>query len=180
MIVIRGRKRKPGQREPNGRPQREKGVDPKAIAALMPHRRLVPADVMHDPKAESILGRLCLNGWICANCYDAGIKYREIVLRYRAVIDSPRYEHSLSGVAIGPWAGSGELDDDEAHRRKATYDAAFEHLESIGGIQAARAVANCAVRENRDFALQPLKVGCSVLCEHFGLTCCKDCARRQK
>ena len=36
-MAKRGRKRKTGKREPNGRPQR--GVDQNAIAALMPHRR---------------------------------------------------------------------------------------------------------------------------------------------
>lgn len=166
-----GRKRRQNvKRQPNGRPSPEKGLDPRAVAQLMPHRRLVPADVAHDPKAESLLGRLCLNGWITEAQYDAGKRYRDIVIRYRAVIDAPKPdERSLSGVIVGPWGGSGAMDDEEAVRRKAMYDAAFIAV-SDSGQRAARAVARCAVHDRREFELVDLRCGLSALVLHFRLT----------
>jgi hypothetical protein len=103
-----GRKRKQNiKRQPNGQPSRERGIDPKALAQLMPHRRLVPAEVAHDPKAECLLGRLCLNGWITEIQYQAGVKYRTAIARYRTVIEAPRStEVSMSGVIVGPGAGA--------------------------------------------------------------------------
>jgi len=41
--IMVGRKRKKGPREPNGRVQRVKTIDPKAVAKRQPHRRGVPA-----------------------------------------------------------------------------------------------------------------------------------------
>src|SRR5690349_1689557 len=98
-----GRKRKQNiKREPNGREQRVRDYDPKAIAQLMPHRRLVPAEVAHDPKAESIMGRLCLNGWITDIQYQAGVKFRTAIARFRTIIEAPRSsEASMSGVIVG-------------------------------------------------------------------------------
>lgn len=165
-----GRKRRRGNREPNGQIQRERGIDPKAIAQLMPHRRDVPHELAHDPKAESVLGRLCLNGWITQIQYDAGVKYREIVMRYKAIIDCPRGEVSMSGIIVGPWGSSFTLDEAEIERRKSSYNAAFEYLESHAGNMGARAVASCAVHERNDFIPRHLKCGLDALARHFGLT----------
>src|SRR5260370_15316092 len=60
--IMVGRKRKKGPREPNGRLLRVKAIDPKAVAKSQPHRRGVPVALAHDPKAECMMGRLCLNG----------------------------------------------------------------------------------------------------------------------
>lgn len=176
-----GRKRKQTRRQPNGQPVRERGIDPRAIAALQPHRRSVPREVMHDPKAESVMGRLRLNGWITEIEYQAGVKYREIVMRYRVVIDAPRAsEASMSGVIVGPWGGNYELDENEVERRRANYNAAYEWLESTAGNAAARAVAHCAVHERRGFIIRHLKSGLEALAEHFGLTRVGNSARRNK
>ncbi len=184
MIV--GRKRRQNiKRQPNGQPSRERGIDPKAIAQLMPHRRLVPADVAHDPKAESELGRLCLNGWITEAQYQAGVKYRDIVQRYRIVIDCPRStEASMNGVIVGPWAGGGELCKCRnwhekcekapggrcALDRMEKYNAAFEHLEANAGNRGARAVAHCVMQDKKIPHVAHLKCGLTALAEHFGLT----------
>ncbi len=167
-----GRKRRQNiKRQPDGRPVPDKGIDPKAIAQLMPHRRLVPANVAHDPKAESELGRLCLNGWITEVQYQAGVKYREIVQRYRVVIDCPRStEASMSGVIVGPWGASSIMDENEALRRKANYDAAFEYLEARCGNRGARAVAHCVMQDKKTPHIAHLKCGLSALAEHLGLT----------
>jgi hypothetical protein len=176
---MKGRKRKTTTREPNGRAQRT-SIDVKAVAQTMPHRQEVKPEIRHDPLAETKLGRLRLNGWITQPQYEAGDKYREIVLRYRAVIDAPRGEQSLAGVIVGPWGGSGALDDDEARRRKDQYDAAFEALECGAGNRAARAVAHVAIYNRIEFVLSDLRNGLTALAEHFGLTGAARFASRHK
>lgn len=165
-----GRKRKVTVvRQPNGQPRRI-AVDVKAIAQTMPHRQEVQPEIRHDPLAETKLGRLRLGGWITQPQYEAGDKYREIVRRYRTVIDAPRGEVSMSGVIVGPWGGSSDLDDDEAQRRKDQYNSAFEALECGAGNRAARAVAHVAVYNRVEFVMDDLRRGLTVLAEHFGLT----------
>lgn len=165
-----GRKRKQMKREPNGKPQRERGIDPKAIAQLQPHRRLVPADVAHDPKAECIMGRLCLNGWLTEIQYQAGVKYRNDVARYRAVIDAPRStEASMSGVIVGPWGGGHEMSDDRQIEIRNNYMRAFEALENATGNHGARDVAHC-IHDRGGFAIARVKCGLTALAVHYGLT----------
>src|SRR5690242_810276 len=89
LTVMVGRKRKAGRRYKSGQRVQEKGITPAQVAATMPHRAGLPADRRHDQKAESPLGALNLIGALSVVQYDAGLKYRDIVRRYRAVIDSP-------------------------------------------------------------------------------------------
>lgn len=161
-----GRKRKKVAREPNGRAQRERGIEPNAIAQLMPHRRLVPAELAHDPKAECIMGRLCLNGWLTEAQYQAGVKYRAIVLRYRAVIEAPRStEASMAGVIVGPWGGS-SMTEERAIEIRNEYMRAFEALEGAGGT---RDVAHL-IHDRTQFVLARAKCGLTGLAEYYGLT----------
>jgi len=166
-----GRKRKQNiKREPNGRAQREKSIEPNAIAQLMPHRRLVPANVAHDPKAECIMGRLCLNGWITEIQYQAGVKYRTAVSRYRAVIEAPRStEQSMSGVIVGPWGGSSGLSEEQQIEIRDAYMSAFVALEEGVGNRGAREVAHL-VNDRNDFAVPRIVCGLDVLARHYGLT----------
>jgi hypothetical protein len=167
---MRGRKRKfKVERQPNGQARR-KAVDVKAIAQTMPHRQEVRPEIRHDPLAETKLGRLRLAGRITQPQYEAGDKYADIVRRYRAVISAPGGEVSMAGVIVGPWGGSGAMDDEEATRRKDQYNAAFEALECGAGNRSARAVAHVAVYNRLEFDLTDLKRGLTVLAEHFGLT----------
>jgi hypothetical protein len=127
--IMVGRKRKQGKRERNGRVQRERTIDPRAIAASMPHRAWLPSDKRHDQKAENPFGSLHLIGAITDQQYDAGIKYRDDVKRYRAVIDSPSHSPralSLDGIAAGP--PGYRISDDEAIRRRNAYARAFESV----------------------------------------------------
>lgn len=166
-----GRKRKNTNREPNGRAQRTRDIDPNAIAQLMPHRRLVPANVAHDPRAECIVGRLCLNGWISEIYYQAAIRYRETVARYRMVIDAPRQDEiSMSGIIVGPWGASREMPEDEAIRRRSAYMAAYEALEGDGGHKAAREVAHCVIYNRQPYTIPGVKRGLKALAVHYGLT----------
>ncbi len=161
-----GRKRKQGiKRQPNGQPCRERGIEPNAIAQLMPHRRLVPAKVAHDPKAECIMGRLCLNGWISEQQYAAGVKYRECVGRYRAVINAPRGEISMAGVIVGPWGG-GSMTEERAIEIRNEYMRAFEALAETG---AERHVAHL-IHDRDQFVLTHAKCGLDGLAIYYGLT----------
>jgi hypothetical protein len=167
-----GRKRRNVRRQPNGQPQRDRGLEPRLVANAMPHRQEVAANDRHDAKAESPMGRLLLNGWISQTQYDAGVAYREIVARYRVVIDAPSAnERSMSGVIVGPWGGRGDpIAEDEVHRRRDKYNAAYEALECGAGHRAARSVAHCAVHERGEWELHHLKNGLTALAAHFGFT----------
>lgn len=179
VVTRKGRKRRIGSREKNGRVQRERDTDPAIIAAKQPHRHgIMPKkrkdgsyeSQASDPRAESVMGRLRLNGWISEDQYQAGVKYRDIVMRYRAIIDAPRESVSMSGVIVGPWGGGMILEAEEVERRKSNYNAAFEWLEMRSGNAGCRAVAHCAVHERVGFTPTHLKSGLDALVEHFKLT----------
>lgn len=165
-----GRKRRQNiKRQPNGQPSRERGIDPKALAQLMPHRRLVPVNVAHDERAECMMGRLCLNGWITEIQYQAGIKYRTATARYRSVLEAPKStETSMAGVIVGPWGGSSIDDRDHADIRE-KYMKAFEALVEAVGNHGARDVAHC-MHDKHPFEIPRVKCGLSALAIHYGLT----------
>ncbi len=161
-----GRKRKQNiKRQPNGQPSRERGIEPNAIAQLMPHRRLVPAAIAHDERAECMMGRLCLNGWISEIQYQAGVKYRTAVARYRSIIEAPRGERSMAGVIVGPWGGGHVSEETEAELRD-KYMRAFEAIDEVG---AARDVNHC-VHNKPPFSIPMVKCGLNALAIHYGLT----------
>ena len=76
-----GRKRKPGKRERNGRPQRPPSVDrsPMAVALAAPHRR--NANDPRDPFLESVLGRFVLKHKLDMLCYDSALAYGRLACR---------------------------------------------------------------------------------------------------
>jgi hypothetical protein len=165
--IMVGRKRKKGLREPNGRVQRVKEIDPKAVAKLQPHRRGVPATLAHDPKAECIMGRLCLNGFLSETQYQAGVKYRTAVMRYRSAIEAPRAsEASMAGVLAGPTGGGVAISERPQIEIRNGYMRAFEAIEQAG---AARDVAHCAVFDRPPFALEKVQRGLDALALHYGL-----------
>jgi hypothetical protein len=165
--IMVGRKRKKGPREANGRLRRVKAADPKAVAKLQPHRRGVPAAVAHDPKAECILGRLCLNGFINEMQYQAGVKYRTTVTRYRSAIEAPRAsEASMTGALAGPSGGGSPISEQRQIEIRNRYMRAFEALEQAG---AARDVAHCAVFDRPPFELDKVRRGLDALALHYGL-----------
>lgn len=170
-IQMAGRKRGTGNREPNGRLQRERPVDTRALAAIMPHRRDVPGNCQDDARAESNFGRLLLNGKISRAQYYAGIRYRDIVLRYRAVMSIPSHSPpSMAGIIVGAWRGGRGLSEDDVADRRDAYNAAYEYLEEHAGNRGCRAVAHVAIYEREHYDLRVLKCGLNVLLAHFELT----------
>ena len=165
--IMVGRKRKKGPREPNGRVKRTREIDPKTVAKRQPHRRGVPATLAHDPKAECMMGRLCLNGFISETQYEAGVKYRTAVLRYRSAIEAPRAsEASMAGVIAGPTGGGVAISERRQIEIRNGYMRAFEAIEQAG---AARDVAHCAVFDRPPFALDKVQRGLDALAVHYGL-----------
>jgi len=165
--IMVGRKRKKGPREPNGRAQRTKTIDPKTVAKRQPHRRGVPAALAHDPKAECIMGRLCLNGFLSETQYEAGVKYRIAVMRYRSAIEAPRASAaSMAGVIAAPSGGGAPISERRQIAIRNGYMRAFEAIEQAG---AARDVAHCAVFDRPPFALDKVQRGLDALAVHYGL-----------
>jgi hypothetical protein len=169
LTVMVGRKRKQGKRERNGRIQRERPEDPKIIALNQPHRASVPADKRHDQRAENPFGRLNLINAVPDIEYDAGIKFRDIYVRYRATIDSPSpYPRaiSLDRLLKGPRQ---PIDPEEATRRKTQWRLSLNAL----GSDREKIVLNSVLiyEKNLDQGdLQYLRVGLKNLVAHYGLT----------
>lgn len=135
-----GRKRKQGARKPSGDLILEKAPEsPEAIKAFraiagsaMPHRRGLPPQLAGLADAESLFGRMFLAKMITPGQFDAGKEYRRRVLAYRFVIESPRATPRSNAPGS---AGGGIIpiiSDDEARRRKAQHDEAFEALHESG------------------------------------------------
>jgi hypothetical protein len=167
-----GRKRKQNiKREPNGRAQRERGIEPNAIAQLMPHRRLVPAEVAHDPKAESPIGRLLMNGYVSRRQYNSAIWWRGIVGRYRVLIEAPKADaRSIAGVIVGPWGRSGiDPTPDEIADRTRDYNGGFIALNKAGN-HILKAVSHWVIHERPDLPIEHLKCGLDALGRHRDLT----------
>jgi hypothetical protein len=82
----RGRSRKQGHREPNGRLKRFDARTPEKAAALnQPHRRRFGDDFL----AESPLGRLVLANRLRRELHQAGLSYARLWRRARAHICAP-------------------------------------------------------------------------------------------
>lgn len=174
-----GRKRKSGQREPNGRLKPEKRPDDRVKTSRQPHRRALPDEMRLDERAESPLGRMNLRGEIDGDCYDAGARYAFVVGQYSSTIDAPQ-STSGSGRGVSCLAeqygtrNACRLDPYECTclRRKDRYMAAYEALAQMGRA-ALMAVNRVAVHRGEPASAQEtvyLVAGLSALARHFGLT----------
>lgn len=98
-----GRKRKPGQREPNGRIKRASDEAQHAPAAV---KRLIDAAMAKasDPRLGSEIGRLLLAGKLTTRQAAAGWRFAEVASAYQTAISapalkSPRLERGQRGEA---------------------------------------------------------------------------------
>lgn len=161
-ITRKGRKRKSGRRTPCGDLAR-KSPDDRLLAALQPHRRVLPEKHRMSEKATTVLGRLNLFGRITDEQLEAGRKYAAGVNAYRAVIGA-------IDPLMAPAPGyGGDISKEEAKRRKDVYDAAFECLQDKGN-KPIRAVNRAAVYDEPAFGiLEDLQLGLATLVSHYGL-----------
>lgn len=142
LSIMVGRTRKRGNREPNGRLQREKPLTKLQVAQQMPHRRGLPIELVEHERAESQFGRLSLtkkpgsgNEYVISpEQYQAGVQWRKTVMNYRAVLHAPNeFPRSIAGSLVGGGGGSRFMSDEEAHRRKIAYNEAYEAVEGAVG-----------------------------------------------
>jgi hypothetical protein len=91
-MTWRGRRRKQGRRERNGRVMRRQPVaverDIVSVAVSQPHRR--GAKDPRDPFHESVLGRFVLAHKLDRFCYDAALTYGQKSRRLYAYLGIPR------------------------------------------------------------------------------------------
>jgi hypothetical protein len=137
-----------------------------------PHRRGLKQDDRLSDRAESLLGRLNLNGLISNAQYIAGDQYGMIIGQYRSIIGAPR---GTAGAGRGSDCAIGtgfECPDDECAcaRTTARYNNAFAALMKAGQ-RSAKYVARALHGQDitpEEFVY--LKAGLEALAVHFGLT----------
>lgn len=157
------------RREPNGRRQRAY-VNPKKQVASQPHRMTAPKQFREDERAETVFGRIMLNGHISPAQYEAGLAWAVQVNRFRKLMNSP----SPNPKAIDLTGTAGGSDHDlpfhviDAIKR--AYNAAFEALASAGN-RPQRTVNSIAVydRYYEHGGIDQLKLGLNKLVDHFGI-----------
>lgn len=183
----KGRKRKSGRRQPDGRLARI-SLDYRAMAAFNPDRADLPAAYRLDERAGTCLGRLNIVYRISdsrkANAghsekfgitevqYQAGQKYARIVGAYLAQAGSPRCtagtgrSHSCRGDANCP------PETCICRMQTEDYMRANEAIERDAGRAGHMAVNRVAIHDQPISAdqLPPLRMALTALARHLGLT----------
>lgn len=99
--MARGRKRKMGKREPNGRISRaDTQRDVREVALSQPHRRWLPEGKRSDQGAECIVGSAYLASLITEPQSWAAAKYRRLVDEFHQVLATPVTRQSASAVGV--------------------------------------------------------------------------------
>lgn len=167
----RGRPKKEGvMRESNGRASRAKEPPARvAIAARMKHAGLSMSQAI-DPKAETYIGRLAMQGTgsgISNDQYDAAIRFRTLRNEYRKALHS-------KGAYYEPSTGA---DDYEAYRKWAE-TAIRRHADVIDLIRSEQqefrnqnlyaALEHVVVEDlPLDYMIGPVRIVCNLLSKHF-------------
>lgn len=179
-----GRKRKPGNREPNGKPSRR-------IADKQAQRTLEEQDAMHVVKsarqrvhgvnvadsgtelAGSVCGRLLLQGLITRPQMDAALAFADTYGTYARVMGLPRQPKA---VAMGlPTSGSGRDESPEQYARaKARWDDACRAIQEANYLHRNGSLyAACDYLVLRDelheHMLGDLRLALNALARHFGV-----------
>jgi hypothetical protein len=165
----KGRKRKSGRRQPDGRLAPQRPVDYRAMAAEWPDRRGLAKGLRTHERAGSALGRLSLEKVISEPEYEAGRRYSVIVGAYLAMAGAP---HGLTGRGRGrDCQGDANCPPDTCICRYHTsrYMGAHEAIPSRAAHMAVNRVAihDQALSEDD---LVHLWDGLQALARHFGLT----------
>lgn len=108
-----GRKRKIAKREPNGRVQRPAGdyrdIEKERVMAPMIEARArvygLPIDRARDTKAETVIGRWCLQGEITQRQWEAAEMYLKDVRDYSRAIHAPKGARSALAASVPGYDG---------------------------------------------------------------------------
>jgi len=154
------RKREAGLRHTSGALVRDRRPDDKQRVSRQPEDRM-------SEKAESLLGRLNLNGIISEKMHDAGVRYAAVAGAYRAVIEASR---GTGGSGLGLNCGAACSPKDCAcARHKDQYERARAALVSAGA-RVAQAVEGVALHGAINLDDVPhLCLGLGFLVAHFGI-----------
>lgn len=131
--MAKGRKRKPGKREPNGRIARPsiEAVEQDAMRTAIAYRQSVfgisPGDAK-DQKATSLTGRLCLAGVLSNAQWQAGEDWLRLLNAVYAAINAPRGFNTPSGASHVE-----RSEAEEARRFQALKDAFDEANKAVEG-----------------------------------------------
>lgn len=167
-------------REPNGRRQRAY-VNPKKQIASQPHRMTAPKEFREDDRAETVFGRIMLNGYISPAQYEAGNNWARDVNRFRMLMDCPSPNPKALDLT-GTGGGSGrDLSREAIDGIKRAYNAAFEALAEAGN-RAQRVVNSIAVYDkfSEHGGIEVLKCGLNKLVVHYGVDENLQISHRQK
>jgi hypothetical protein len=169
--MSRGRKRKPGRREPNGDIVRisaaQKAEDMRAVVLAQPHRRGSPSDRLWCPVGRLIEEPGYLPSQMSkAGLYEAAMRFAEAHARWQGVVGSARpYANSTAG---------GEMDDDQAVRYMRAWSDAWRELRQEGEM-VERAVFAIVIDCNPEDYTPPhwirhgALIGLVALAAHFGI-----------
>src|SRR5262245_8723373 len=168
----RGRGRKAGARERNGRIERRQAETPRQIAASMPHRKGL-GELATDQRAATQLGRLVLRGELDATLGLAGETYLALWRGYVWTLAGPRE------LAAGPGGfscgGCEQARHCRCEFRKRIFLEAQRVVDGCGAWVVAL-VGQVVLMDMplpglvRDKELRVLQVGLEALARHFGLT----------
>ena len=175
----RGRARKTGQREPNGRLQRKWGPsdDVRAVATSQPHRRWLPEDMRRDQRAECELGRLFLRKQISETACEAGEKWRGLVHAYLRCLAAPVGPVSVAARAIPdrveaepegavPSTEVSETEEERHERVLRAFSRASQVLADCGR-DVAREIDAVVVKDELCASVVTLTVGLDALAAHW-------------
>lgn len=173
----RGRKRKSGKREPNGRAQRQPAVErgwdnlQTVLRTRCRHRGLPPTHEnlveMRDPREGYVLGRLWKAEAITQGQHDAGVRHAKAYMDWaRSSGLAIRQTAAVSSYGLRI-AGTDVVDQDRAEATQARYYAAARAL-TLAGMLAERQVMAVCLRDEEPENLAALSNGLDALREHFG------------
>src|SRR5262245_52595480 len=162
----RGRARKAGARERNGRLLRQ-AETPRQVAAAMPHRKGL-GELAVDQRAETELGRLVLRGDLDATQGLAGETYLGLWRGYVWTLGGPR-ELAQGGGGGFTCDGCEVMKHCRCWFRRKVFEEADMALQA-SGMWPAFAVRAMLFFDGKPGDLDELRVGLSALARHFGLT----------
>src|SRR5262245_52214804 len=173
----RGRGRKAGARERNGRIERRQAETPRQIAASMPHRKGL-GELATDQRAATQLGRLVLRGDLDATLGLAGETYLAMWRGYVWTLAGPR--ELAQGNGHGMSCGGCEvMRHCRCDFRRKIYEEAREALLRRCGYRVHAVVVKVVIGDDPCVGdeIEGLRIGLRALAHHFGLVGKDQCGQ---
>lgn len=176
--MAKGRKRKAGRREPNGRISRAAAADKVfEVARQQPHRRNL--ENWRDERAVDEMGRLAIAGKIDGEAYEAGKVWRSVVAAHRRALAAPSPNPRACGADYiaervgGQAEGVTEIDPRTPEERDRAAGERWERADRVlrdCGYQAAAEVESVVIDDRQARNVPMLQRGLAALAWHFGVS----------